>query len=88
MEEEEHEVYGGDIPDEGEMEGDMDSHGAHVDMAHTDEEAIKVSVLFPLPLLSVFFFVFLFSKIDLIRPPGSCFCALIMMPACCRSLMR
>lgn len=49
MEEEEHEVYGGDIPDEGEMEGEMDSHGADVDMVHTDEDAIKVRVLSPPP---------------------------------------
>lgn len=43
MEEEEHEVYGGEIPDEGEMEGDMDSHHADVDMAAVDDDAVKVS---------------------------------------------
>lgn len=61
MEEEEHEVYGGDIPDEGDMEGDMDSHGADVDMVHTDEDAIKVRVLSLPPLIFVcLFFSFFF----------------------------
>nr|POE64281.1 isoform 3 of polyadenylate-binding protein 3 [Quercus suber] len=41
MEEEEHEVYGGEIPDEGEMEGDMDSHAADVDMSAADDDAVK-----------------------------------------------
>lgn len=42
MEEEEHEVYGGEIPDEGEMEGDMDSHHADVDMSTAEDDAVKV----------------------------------------------
>ncbi|KAK4281530.1 hypothetical protein QN277_013010 [Acacia crassicarpa] len=41
MEEEEHEVYGGDIPDMGEMEGDLDSHHAYVDMSATDDDAVN-----------------------------------------------
>jgi hypothetical protein len=45
MDEEEHEVYGGEIPDEGEMEGDMDSHHADVDMSAADDDAVKVSSL-------------------------------------------
>ena len=45
MEEEEHEVYGGEIPDEGEMEGDIDAHNADVDMATNDDDAVKVFFL-------------------------------------------
>ncbi|KAI3506238.1 hypothetical protein L1887_28594 [Cichorium endivia] len=41
MEEEEHEVYGGDIPDVGEMEGDVDPHHADVEMATADDDAVK-----------------------------------------------
>lgn len=41
MEEEEHEVYGGEIPD---MEGDMDPHNADVDMSAADEDAVKVLI--------------------------------------------
>uniref|UniRef100_A0A2N9F5S1 RRM domain-containing protein n=1 Tax=Fagus sylvatica TaxID=28930 RepID=A0A2N9F5S1_FAGSY len=41
MEEEEHEVYGGEIPDEGELEADMDSHHADVDMSAADDDAVK-----------------------------------------------
>ncbi|KAI5669853.1 hypothetical protein M9H77_19706 [Catharanthus roseus] len=41
MEEEEHEVYGGEIPDEGEMEGDLDASHADVDMSTADEDAVK-----------------------------------------------
>ena len=37
MEEEEHEVYGGEIPVEGEMEGD-------VDMSAGDDDAVKVAI--------------------------------------------
>lgn len=45
MEDEEHEVYGGEIPDEADMDAD-------VDMAtRTDEDAVKVSLLSPLPSL-------------------------------------
>lgn len=44
MEEEEHEVYGGEIPVEGEMEGDVDSHQADVDMSTADDDAVKVSL--------------------------------------------
>ena len=42
MEEEEHEVYGGDIPVEGDMEGDMEGHGPDVDMSAADDDAVKV----------------------------------------------
>ncbi|KAJ0981396.1 hypothetical protein J5N97_009651 [Dioscorea zingiberensis] len=45
MDEEEHEVYGGEIPDEGEMEGYMDPQGADVDMARVDEDAVKMQEL-------------------------------------------
>ncbi|KAJ0040620.1 hypothetical protein Pint_27607 [Pistacia integerrima] len=38
MDEEEHEVYGGEIPD---MEGDIDGHNADVDMSAADEDAVK-----------------------------------------------
>ncbi|CAH1428000.1 polyadenylate-binding protein 2 [Lactuca sativa] len=41
LEEEEHEVYGGDIPDVGEMEGDVDPHNADVEMATADDDAVK-----------------------------------------------
>ncbi|KAH7679691.1 polyadenylate-binding protein 2 [Dioscorea alata] len=41
MDEEEHEVYGGEIPDEGEMEGYMDPQGADVDMARADDDSVK-----------------------------------------------
>lgn len=43
MEEEEHEVYGGEIPDEADMDAD-------VDIGRSDEDAAKVipsSILFP-----------------------------------------
>ena len=43
MEEEEHEVYGGEIPDETELEADL--HSADVDMSTTaDDDAVKVSL--------------------------------------------
>ncbi|KAK9231543.1 hypothetical protein WN943_021781 [Citrus x changshan-huyou] len=38
MEEEEHEVYGGEIPD---VEGDMDAHNTDVDMSAADDDAVK-----------------------------------------------
>ncbi|KAB5556482.1 hypothetical protein DKX38_007391 [Salix brachista] len=38
MEEEEHEVYGGEIPD---VEGDMDPHSADIDMSAADDDAVK-----------------------------------------------
>ncbi|KAK9011967.1 hypothetical protein V6N11_040038 [Hibiscus sabdariffa] len=41
MDEEEHEVYGGEIPDEGELEGELDPHNADVDMSAADEDAVK-----------------------------------------------
>ncbi|GMH05936.1 hypothetical protein Nepgr_007776 [Nepenthes gracilis] len=41
MEEEEHEVYGGDIPVEGDLEGDMGDHTADVDMSTADDDAVK-----------------------------------------------
>lgn len=44
MEEEEHEVYGAEIPDEGEMEGDLDLHHADVDMSTADDDAVKVLI--------------------------------------------
>ncbi|KAJ8557463.1 hypothetical protein K7X08_003088 [Anisodus acutangulus] len=37
MDEEEHEVYGGEIP----IEGDMEPHGADVDMSTADDDAVK-----------------------------------------------
>lgn len=44
MDEEEHEVYGGEIP---EMEADVDLHNADVDMstAVDDDDAVKVSFI-------------------------------------------
>ena len=45
MEVEEHEVYGGEIPDEGEMEGDLDPHNADVDMSAADDDAVKVNYI-------------------------------------------
>lgn len=44
MEEEEHEVYGGEIPVEGEMDGDVDMSGA-------DDDAVKVALPFCLSCL-------------------------------------
>ncbi|KAG5025375.1 hypothetical protein JHK86_021289 [Glycine max] len=41
MEEEEHEVYGGEIPDEGEMEGDIDMSAADDEAAVDDDAAVK-----------------------------------------------
>ncbi|VFQ88227.1 unnamed protein product [Cuscuta campestris] len=41
MEEEEHEVYGGEIPIEGELDGDAEAHGAEVDMSTADDGAVK-----------------------------------------------
>ena len=67
MDEEEHEVYGGEIPDVGEMEGDMDSHNADVDMSAADDDAVKVFFL-----LSFFFFfpyfLFYFFTLSLSYP--------------------
>jgi hypothetical protein len=54
MEEEEHEVYGGEIPDEVEMEGDMDSHHADVDMSAADDVAVKVSPFQPFFCFPIF----------------------------------
>ncbi|XP_068651797.1 polyadenylate-binding protein 2-like isoform X1 [Aristolochia californica] len=45
MEEEEHEVYGGEIPDDGEMEGDLEGQNADAEMATADEDAIKLQEL-------------------------------------------
>ncbi|KAL6220106.1 hypothetical protein ACLB2K_007863 [Fragaria x ananassa] len=39
MDEEEHEVYGAEIPDEEEMEGDLDPNHADVDMSTADDDA-------------------------------------------------
>ena len=47
MEEEEHEVYGAEIPDEGEMDGDMDALHADVDMSTADDDAVKVLIKNP-----------------------------------------
>lgn len=47
MDEEEHEVYGGEIP----IEGDMEPHGADVDMSTADDDAVKVV---PLILFCIF----------------------------------
>ncbi|CAF1706975.1 hypothetical protein Bca4012_005415 [Brassica carinata] len=41
MEEEEHEVYGGEIPDVGEMDGDMEAPNPDMEMAAADEDAAK-----------------------------------------------
>jgi histone H3/H4 len=41
MEEEEHEVYGGEIPDVGEMDGDMEALNPDLDMAAADDDAVK-----------------------------------------------
>ncbi|XP_010519384.1 PREDICTED: polyadenylate-binding protein 2 isoform X1 [Tarenaya hassleriana] len=41
MEEEEHEVYGGEIPDVGEMEGEVDAPNPDIDMSAADEDAVK-----------------------------------------------
>ncbi|KFK28208.1 hypothetical protein AALP_AA8G486500 [Arabis alpina] len=41
MEEEEHEVYGGEIPDVGEMDGDMEALNPDMDMAAADDDAVK-----------------------------------------------
>ncbi|KAL0721497.1 hypothetical protein Bca4012_036096 [Brassica carinata] len=41
MEEEEHEVYGGEIPDVGEMDGDMEAPNPDMEMAAADEDATK-----------------------------------------------
>lgn len=48
MDEEEHEVYGGEIPDEGEMEGDMDGNHDDIDMGAGDDDAAKVISFFHL----------------------------------------
>ena len=43
MDEEEHEVYGAEIPDEAEMDGDLDPNHADVDMSTADDDAaVKV----------------------------------------------
>ena len=44
MEDEEHEVYGGEIPDEAEMDGEMDA------MSVADDDALKVSLFLSLYL--------------------------------------
>ena len=45
MDEEEHEVYGGEIP---EMEADVDLHHADVDMSTAvDDDAVKVLLINP-----------------------------------------
>jgi hypothetical protein len=54
MEEEEHEVYGGEIPD---VEGDMDPHDTDVDMSAAEDDAVKVLKPF---LHSIFSFLFFF----------------------------
>lgn len=42
MDEEEHEVYGGDIPVEGDLDADLEAHNPDVDMSAADEDAVKV----------------------------------------------
>ncbi|KAI0507608.1 hypothetical protein KFK09_013734 [Dendrobium nobile] len=44
MDEDEHEVYGGEIPDVAEMEGDMEALNADVDMARADADADAIKV--------------------------------------------
>ena len=56
MDEEEHEVYGGEIPDVGEMEGDIDSHHADVDMSAADDDAVKVFFFSPFFFLNFYLF--------------------------------
>jgi polyadenylate-binding protein 2 len=51
MEEEEHEVYGGEIPD---VEGDMDPHNADVDMSAAEDDAVKVRKPFLHSIFSFF----------------------------------
>lgn len=46
MEEEEHEVYGGEIPDVGEMDGDMEAPNPDMDMTAADDDAVKVCYFF------------------------------------------
>lgn len=43
--EEDHEVYGGEIPVKGELEGDIDPQHADVDMYAAEEDAFKVLLL-------------------------------------------
>ncbi|PKU71385.1 Nucleolin 2 [Dendrobium catenatum] len=45
MDEDEHEVYGGEIPDVAEMEGDMEALNADVDMARADADAEAIKEL-------------------------------------------
>ncbi|PKA49530.1 putative polyadenylate-binding protein [Apostasia shenzhenica] len=45
MDEEEHEVYGGDIPDEGEMEGDMEAQNVDIEMLRAEDDAAKSLIL-------------------------------------------
>ncbi|KAK8952541.1 hypothetical protein KSP39_PZI003456 [Platanthera zijinensis] len=41
MHEEEHDVYGGEIPGEGEMNGDFEAHNTDVDMARAEDDSFK-----------------------------------------------
>ncbi|KAK8966911.1 hypothetical protein KSP40_PGU019432 [Platanthera guangdongensis] len=45
MHEEEHDVYGGEIPDEGEMDGHFEAHNTDVDMARADDDSFKLQEL-------------------------------------------
>ncbi|KAH0459813.1 hypothetical protein IEQ34_010476 [Dendrobium chrysotoxum] len=45
MDEDEHEVYGGEIPDVAEMEGDMEALNADVEMARADADADAIKEL-------------------------------------------
>lgn len=54
MEEEEHEVYGGEIPDVGEMDGDMEAPTPDMEMAAADEDAAKVCCYSSLSLFYCF----------------------------------
>lgn len=51
MEEEEYEVYGGEIFDVGEMDGDMEVFNFDMEMVVVDEDVVKVCCYF-------FFFLF------------------------------
>lgn len=53
MDEEEHEVYGGEIPVEGEMEGEMDGNHGDTYMTAADEDPVKVFALVDIPVVII-----------------------------------
>lgn len=59
MEEEEHEVYGAEIPD---VEGDLDPHNADVDMSAAEDDAVKVLKPFLHSIFSFLKFFYLYSE--------------------------